>query len=304
MKRNRINFDPGSESGGGDPFAGLAEALSTGEIAIEQGGQLNESEQQHGTGIEQNKPAPKPKPVSVPEKKVAPEAGQENQAGAEEEVEEEGGEPGTEKAGEKKKTEEGAQGAEGQEEEEILGEIKTVGSEEGDSNGGDVVEYFPGMPKLKDPTSFEEFAENAKKYSDDRFREGLEKGKSESTVGDLSKHSPESRELIKALDGGKKYEEILNPLMEFDAVLRQPDKEIVEGYLSQVKKWDKEMIDDQMAVLEENGQLAVEAKKVRKLLEVQRDNTVKSIIQQGAKAWEDEQKVLENKRKEEDKKVQ
>jgi len=118
-------------------------------------------------------------------------------------------------------------------------------------------------------TFLQAFNEEKKRIADDAKKEPLKL--------EIEKFDPKAQRIIEFVNSGGNIDDFLTPLKPFDEVLSLDDEGIVKKDL-ELMNWDTEKIEDQLAILKEEGRLETKAYELRKIVENQKVNYEKQLV--------------------------
>jgi hypothetical protein len=128
----------------------------------------------------------------------------------------------------------------------------------------------------------------------------IEKVRTEAQQIALDKYPVEAQNLIKFLASGKTMEDYINPLKEYDKVLSLDDKALITASLEGTGEYTADEIEEEIKLIEEKGELASSAKRLRAAVKMNKKQAGEQIIDQGVQTYESQQARIENERKKED----
>lgn len=159
-----------------------------------------------------------------------------------------------------------------------------------------------GLGELK-TDSFEEY----NKLYQDKLKAEREAGKAEAAKQEatelLSKHGPLAVDLFKYLSvEGNTLETYLDPLKQYNEIIAMGDEDIVRLEFES-RRYEKEVIDQKIETLKQEGKLKDTAYDFRKVVEGLRDKKQASVLAEGAAKFDQAKQTLSDQRKQEDSQV-
>jgi hypothetical protein len=143
-----------------------------------------------------------------------------------------------------------------------------------------------GFAPPEDPYDYAGYIANAKAA----IAEAEKRGEAKASAPDPEKYGPEAVQLINALNGGMKFEQVLAPLAAFDEVLTLPAKELVQLNWKNNAGYTDDMIADKLAILEQTpGLVDLEGEKIRVALKTAKANKYNEIVGNYSNAYKAEQ---------------